>query len=98
MAGRTKKLRAALQSAVNRHGLLVAKRATAKPGRDISGEHVPAWQPMGVDTEGCKDGTIGLIDGEQVLALDVSVLQHAITSIGRKEASAYRRRYGGLMR
>jgi len=82
--------------AINRHGLLMAKRSMQ--GDIWQQENVMEWAPQVAESsEVNEDSTrLGGIDASQVTALDVVLLKYACTSAERKSSSSFRTNVGNI--
>ena len=82
--------------AINRHGLLMAKRSMQ--GEMWQQENVMEWVPPAAEcNEVNEDSTrLGGIDTSQVTALDVVLLKYACTSAERKSSSSFRMNVGNM--
>lgn len=82
--------------AINRHGLLMAKRSMQ--GDMWQQENVMEWVPQVAESsEVNEDSTrLGGIDASQVTALDVVLLKYAVTSAERKSSSSFRMNVGNM--
>jgi len=82
--------------AINRHGLLMAKRSMQ--GDMWQKENVMEWAPpVAESSEVNEDSTrLGGIDASQVTALDVVLLKYAVTSAERKSSSSFRSNVGNM--
>jgi len=79
--------------AINRHGLLMAKRSMQ--GDMWQQENVIEWVPP--VAESSEDSTrLGGIDASQVTALDVVLLKYACTFAERKASSSFRSNVGNM--
>lgn len=90
------KLRSAHVMAVNRHGLLIAKRGMKLDSMDQ--ENVLEWVPSkAVQEEVTEDSSnVNGVDASQVTALDVVALRYAVSIAEKKSSAMFRRKSGSV--
>ncbi|KAL7472839.1 hypothetical protein ACHAXS_013237 [Conticribra weissflogii] len=92
------KLRDIRLMAINRHGLLMARRNISGDGMVLEQENVMEWVPPNVVGDELKDNDSHHcgVDMSQITALDVVLLRFAVSFAEKKAAAVFRRNSGGI--
>lgn len=84
--------------AINRHGLLIAKRSMKASTVMLDQENIMEWVPPVVEQGNVtEDATrIGGVDASQITALDVVVLRFAVSLAEKKASASFRKKTNSL--
>jgi len=84
--------------AINRHGLLMAKRSMQDGAMIWDQENIMEWMPPVVEQGDVTEDSVrvGGVDASQITALDVVLLRYAVSNAEKKSSSSFRRSAGHL--
>jgi len=80
--------------AINRHGLLMAKRSMKSGAMVLDQENIMEWVPPVVELGDVKEDStrVGGVDASQITALDVVLLRYAVSHAEKKASSSFRKK------
>jgi len=89
-----RKLKDLLIMAINRHGLLVAKRSMKAGAMIADQETIMEWVPPALERGSVMEDSsrVGGVDASQITALDVVLLRYAVSHAEKKASASFRKK------